>query len=152
MSEKQLKIPEVGEYLRHVGRLVKIENSKPLPPPPDDYIFEETEYKMFMKRNGEILKGFGAFMDEAKDDAIKEMTDYAKSHNITKDSEVELVVVEERIQYRMRPTHRRNFYAEAYTDFEVIDTGSRRGLPEPKLKVIWSSKTPDKTQDEKHNS
>jgi hypothetical protein len=138
MTQKQLKIPEIGETLRHVGKLLRIET---IPIEPQiDYIFEDDEYRMELRRCGVVLKTFGSFADGYMQSAIVEMVKYAESENIGKDSEVELVVVKVATQYRMMPTYQENFYADGYTDFRTLEHGSRRDLPDPVESVIWSSK------------
>ena len=156
MSEKQLKIPEVGEFLRGVGVLVKIEDGKPVPPP-KDYIFEDITARCEMRLNGEVIKEIETLNDHygletSVKTAIEEMKDYAKRRGITDKSDVEIVVVRVAEQTRMRPKNRESYYATGYMDFESLRYGSHRNLPEDVETVVWSSKTPHKTQDEKTHS
>lgn len=157
MSEKQLKIPEVGEFLRGVGVLVKIEDGEPVPPPPKDYIFEDITARCEMRLNGEVIQEIETLNDHygletSVKTAIEEMKNYAKRRGITDKSDVEVVVVRVASQHRMMPKNRESYYASGYMDFESLRYGSCRDLPEDVETVVWTSKTPDKTQDEKPNS
>ncbi len=145
--EKELKIPEVGEFVRHIGELVSIEEIQPQPPPKPlkDYIFEEIEARCELRLNDEVLKHLTTLNDfygqeTGVESAIKEMKEYASDRNITKDSDVEVVVIRRASQTRKRPTSRRNIFSDEYFDFDNIGYGATANLVEPIETKVWSSR------------
>ena len=143
-----LKIPKVGEYVRHIGKLIAV-NVVPPPPPTEperEYIFEEIEARCELRLNGEVIKGLATLSDfygleTSVSEAIKEMKVYANKRNITKDSDLEVVVVKIVHQYRKQPLNRENFWNKEYRDFDTFgDYRTTKGLPEPIETVVWSSK------------
>jgi len=63
MNDK-LKIPAIGEYVRHVGKLIRIEDEIPQPQPiSKDYIFEEIDARIEVKLGDTVLKTIGAYSD-----------------------------------------------------------------------------------------
>jgi len=144
---KDLKIPQVGEFVRHIGKLVVIETVQPPPPPkPEkDYIFEEIEARCELRLNGEIIKHLETLNDfyglgTSVESAIKAMKEYADKRHINKNSDVEVVVMRRVYQVRKRPITRRNFYSDEYFDFEAIERGATLNLPKPVETVVWTSK------------
>jgi hypothetical protein len=143
-----LKIPQVGEYIRNVGKLIKVEDELPAPPPPTkDYIFEDIEAKceLYLKSNGELLDKLGTINDfygreTSVTTAIEEMKEYAKKRNITKDSELEVRVTKVVSLTRMKPINQEAFYAKGYRDFQSREWGSKYQLPDPVETIVWSSK------------
>lgn len=147
MKDNQLKIPEVGEFVRNIGKLIKVETIQPPPPPPyTDYIFEEEEARCELRYNGETIKhittlndfyGLGAGVTTA----ITEMKNYCRNHNIHPYNDLEVVVIKIIRQYRANKLDKGAFYSEGYYDFETKgEYSSQRGLPEPTEEIIWSSK------------
>jgi hypothetical protein len=142
-----LKIPVIGDYIRNIGTLVKIETIPPKPVEPEvDYIFEDIEARCQLRFNGEIIKNLSDFNDfyglgTGVKYAIKEMKAYAIQHKITKDSDLEVVVIKITRQYRARPTKRFEYWDKKFVDFAPLDNyQSTRGLPEPIETLVWSSK------------
>ncbi len=147
MADK--KIPAIGEYVRNIGTLVAIETIPPKPVPPEtDYIFEEIDARCDLQfSNGDgVIKHIQTLNDfygleSSVRNAIKEMKEYAKSHKITKDSDLEVVVVKVVTQYRKRPVGKEEFWEKIYADFQPLDNyKSRHDLPAPTETVVWSSK------------
>jgi hypothetical protein len=149
MSTSDLKLPRVGEYVRHSGKLVAIEDVTPPQPPKEiDYIFEEITAKIEVLYNNDVLKSYGEFNDfygleNSVSSAIEGAKQYAGEKQITKDSELEVRVTKIITQYRKRPMNKANFYSEEYIDFQIKRYGSQYNLPEPIETIVWSSK--DKT-------
>jgi hypothetical protein len=146
MEKTELKIPEVGEYVRHLGRLVKIEDVTPVPPPPErDYIFEDIEARCELIYRDEVLRHVATFNDfygfeTSVENAIKEMKEYAEKKQITKDSELEVRITKVVSQIRMKPTNQKNFYAPIYCDFEYKNIGRDSNLPDPIETIVWSTR------------
>lgn len=141
-----LKIPEMGEYVRFIGRLVDIVPERPQPPPKKDYILEEVGADIELRFNGERLKGLGSYSDfygleTSVETAIKEAKEYAERKGIGKDSELEVVVVKEVRRYRARPTNQAIVWTgyRDYAMFQPVDYPDY-GMPEPVRTEVWSSK------------
>lgn len=144
----QPRIPEVGEFVRPHGTLVRIEEIPPKPVPPQtDYIFEQITARCEMRlTSGEVIKEIQTLNDfygleTSVTTAIAEMKAYAAENSLGADSDVEVVVVRVVEQYRKRPRSDKNFYDTTFFDFESLTIWTRRSLPEPIETVAWSSKT-----------
>jgi len=142
MNNQSLVIPEVGQFLRHIGKLVSIETIQP--PPETHYIFEDIEARGELRLNGEVIKHLGTLSDffglgTSVKNAIKEMKEYCQQIGITKNSDVEAVVIRVVSQFRTKPIERENFYAKGYSDFERVNRWDG-DLPEPTETIVWSSK------------
>jgi hypothetical protein len=139
-----VKMPLVGDFMRGIGVLkaVEIIPVEPL----KDYIFEDTEARCELRFGDEIIKRLETFSDwygigTGEETAIKEMKIYSKERGITRDSELEVVVIRVTTQFRARPTGRIDEYDnKGFMVFESINFGSRRGVPNEKEEIIWSSK------------
>jgi hypothetical protein len=144
--ENEFKIPQVGEYVRNVGKLIKIEDVTPMPPPIEkDYIFEYIEARCELIFRDEVIQELGTYNDfyglgTSVETAIKEMKEYAEKKQIVKDSELEVRVTKVVSQMRMKPSNQDNFYAPEYCDFEYKKVGGDSNLPEPVETIVWSSK------------
>lgn len=143
----KLRTPKIGEFVRHLGKLVAIEKVSPPPPKIEtDFIFEEVEARCELRLDGEVLKHLGTLSDfygleTSVETAIKEMNEYASKRNITKDFNIEVVVIRRTYQIRKRPIARYNIYSKKYYDFEPIEHGATYNLPEPIETIVWSSKS-----------
>ena len=65
MNKNEPRLPIVGEFVRHHGTLIAIEEvpPKPQPPPKIDYIFEEIEARCEMRHKGEVIKEIQTLWD-----------------------------------------------------------------------------------------
>lgn len=148
MSDSEPRLPVVGEFVRTVGTLVRIEVVTPPPPPPEtDYIFEKIEARCELRlRDGTELKKLQTLNDfygleTSVETAIEEMEAYAQKHNIGPDSDIEVVVVKVTSQCRAQPIYdQKNFYDKEFMDFNALPLGSKRGVAEPVEEVVWSSR------------
>ncbi len=142
-----MKIPKKGEFVRHHGTLIQVENFKPPPTKIEKiFIFEEQEARCELRMNGEQLKILQTLNDfyglgTAVKTAIEEMKKYVFQRNIGKDSDLEVVVVKVTSQFRAKPLDKENFYDKQYCDFK--QTGYKKGekpLPSSVEAIVWSSK------------
>ena len=146
MTEEKI-LPEIGQYVRSHGKLVDIEEVAPeTPPQPDiDYIFEDTEARCELWRNGEMVVGLGGYTDfygekTSVSTAIKEMKEYAKERGIDPESEVEVIVIEVVSRVRHRPNEGESFYDKRFVNFSPRRHGCLVGMPDPVETKVWSSR------------
>ncbi len=151
MPEKTLKMPAIGEFVRHTGKLVAIETipPPPQPPPEQDYIFEEITARCELRLGKEVIKHLETLNDfygleTSVGTAINETQAYAAARKLTPVSELEAVVVRVVHQFRTRPTGREGPYSNGYLEFEPLKWGSQRALPKDVETIAWSSKCPTK--------
>jgi len=145
---KELRVPNIGEYVKNLGTLVNVETIPPKPQPPSkDYIFEEINAEVEVRLKDEVLKGLGSFNDfygigTSVTAAIKEAEEYALSRNITADSDLEVVVIKVVSRYRAKPVYgtEGHFYAPDIYQFKHLDIGSKRDVGEPVESIVWSSR------------
>lgn len=135
--------PAVGEFVRHVGRLVSIEDVTPPVVIVRDYIFEQISAKCEVRLGTEIIKYIQTLSDwygegTAVATAITEMKEYAIAREIGPTHPLEIVVIRIAQQARMRP----NPAEHSREPFRQIEYDYLRGLPEPTETVVWSSKHP----------
>lgn len=145
MSKNEPRLPIVGEFVRHHGTLIAIEEVPPLPQPPPqtDYIFEEIEARCEMRLSGEVIKEIQTLNDfyglgTSVEVAIKEMKDYADKRDLDFESDLEVVVVKVVTQFRATPLKEDNFYDKTFFDFR--GSINRSNLPNPVETIVWSSK------------
>ncbi len=145
--EIELKVPNVGEFIRHAGTLIAIEEVKPPPPPISrEYIFQEVEARIELRLKDEVIKRIGDLNDfygleTSIKTAIKEAKEYAVDRELGENSDLEVIVISITRQYRAKPTWQENIFTKGYTEFEHLMTHSTRGLPSPDERVVWSSKS-----------
>lgn len=135
--------PAVGEFVRHVGRLVSIEDVTPPVVIVRDYIFEQISAKCEVRLGTETIKYIQTLSDyhgegTAVATAITEMKEYAIAREIDPTHPLEVVVISIAQQLRMRP----NPAEYSREPFRQIEYGYLRGLPKPTETVVWSSKHP----------
>ena len=143
----QPRLPKIGEFVRHHGKLVAIETipPPPMPPPKKDYIFENVFARCEIRLNGETIRDLQTLNDfygleTSVKKAIDGMKKYAQSRNIGPGSDVEVVVVKVVSQIRTRPLDTENIYNRVFFDFRFLDHGCEANLPDPVETVVWSSK------------
>ena len=143
---KELKIPEIGQYVRHIGTLVGIEEIPPKPviEPTKEYIFEQIDARCEMRHHGETLKviqtlndfyGYGTGIETA----IKEMKAFAIKKEITPESDLEVVVIKVTSRYRFNMVDNECRYDKQFYDF-AHNFRSTYGMPDPGEEIVWSSK------------
>ena len=146
-----LRIPTVGEYVRGLGRLIRIDKvplPNPPPPPDSEYVFEEiTACKQLrLCATGEVLKEWDQYWDfEGLEDSVKTAVEEAKAfaakRGLGPNSELEVVAVKKAELIRKRATSSENNYDKEVARFEALEWGCKRDLPNPVLTIAWSSKT-----------
>lgn len=137
--------PAVGEYVRHVGKLIAIEDVTPPVKKVVDYIFESVSAKCELRFRGEVIKDLQTLNDFYGEGtgvatAIEEMQKYTADRKIAPDSEVEVVVLRIAEQCRMRLNPAAYESVRMREPFRSIDYGCKRDLPEPTQTIVWSSK------------
>lgn len=142
---KQLRIPEVGEFVRHCGTLVAIEEVPPPPPPPPkkSFVFESKTYSIVVRIAGqEIAKGPVFVVGVELDYAIKDAIKMAKRY----DYQADVVVVETVKRYRCEATETESFYQRG-TPYFAIEAFPYRDMPNDVVRDVWSSKKDLKQED-----
>jgi hypothetical protein len=138
----EVKLPDVGEYVRNYGTLVEVEDVTPK----DvvlDYIFEDTSARLEARINGKVVKTYGEFnnfygKDTCVENAIKEARIQQRWLG---ESNLEFVVVKITSRKRMRPDHgvRENFYDDKFRAMKPLECGAYWDLPPETEEVVWSS-------------
>jgi hypothetical protein len=148
VENKELKIPQDGEFIRNIGTLVKVETIQPpIPKPYNEYIFEEILARIELRFGKEVLKEFDTFCDfyglnKSVEESIRSANQYAKDRKLNKNSELEIVVVKIVRQFRASPRPEEpNYCAKEYMNFKPCENYRyRRDVLEPIETVVWSSK------------
>lgn len=138
------RLPEVGEFVKGVGRLVGVEiiPPPPQPPPTTAFIFEEYGARVDLGRNGKKLDTLiGLDYSGSPDGAVAEARAFAsrwcRDNDVTATSEVVVIVPAPR---RFAEVHgRENFYAREFSAFEAL-ARSTSGLPDPVETAVWTSR------------
>lgn len=138
MADKP-RIPEVGEFVRGLGKLVAIQEFPPVAPP-SDYIFEETECRIESYANGKFIQAFGTFHEHfgegtAFSNAMADCKKLQKQYG----PGIEFRIVKKTWQTRERTTHVPNYYQNDVMNFAKLEYGSGRDLPQDREEVVWSS-------------
>jgi hypothetical protein len=138
----------VGQYVKRVGKLVRIEKITPKPLPYTlDFIFEERLARVELRRNGKVIRDertYGDYYGEGtgEESAIEAATEMANEQEITKESEVELVVV--RVVSQCRCNYNQNKAAEPKIFmgpyFEAKSIGAKYDVAEDVETDVWSTK------------
>ena len=143
---KPLRVPEVGEFVRHIGTLIGIEEVPPPPPPPPtlSYIFESKTYGIDIRVAGKIIANGPSFIPGVElPFVINEATRIAKEY----DYEADVVIVEYTERRRHHAQHAmENIYQPGTVDFSS-EPNSQRGMPNDTETVVWSSKLSLKKED-----
>jgi hypothetical protein len=127
----------VGYRDPHIGRIVRIDDvTPPAPPKQLDYIFEHIGYEARVMLGKHMLESLCSWTEGGKDNAHQAAQSFCNDHRINRNSELEVIVVEKKSYYRMRPTSKRNYGPK----FDALDFGCRRDVPEDTETVVWSSK------------
>jgi hypothetical protein len=137
------RLPNVGEFVRGTGTLVKIVEPPPPPPPPAEYIFEKVSARYEMRRNGEVLTVGNSLWDFAGlssciEAAIAEARKWAATKGITAASEVEVVVVKETSYYRATPAREASLYDKDFLSF-TLGNNCTWDVPRKREEDVWST-------------
>lgn len=135
-----LRIPEVGEYVRTLGRLVKVEE---IPQPTlVDYIFEEVSATVRSLAGGRPLNEHGSFNEyygegTAVEAAIKEARRLHSHYGRSLTFIVERRTEQTRKRLPEYPSE--CIRAKGIANFVSTDWASQRDLPDPVVEIVWSS-------------
>lgn len=128
---------EVGFRDPHIGTLVRIDDvTPPAPPRQLDYIFEIVSYQVRVMLNEYTLETLSGWKEAGKENAFEQANEFCRNHNLTRDSQVEVRVVEEKCYRRMRPTKVRTYGPK----FDQLNCGSAHDVPPDSAAIVWSSK------------
>lgn len=143
------RMPEVGEYVRGLGRLVSLEDVTPEIKPMTGYIFEDLSATVEMWMNGKKLKECVTFNDiygfeSCIKAALEEVSDLKEQYG----DGMEFKIIKHTDYGCMMPWHEgSNFYDSDFKQFKemgAFHNGSiynRLKVPQSKHEEHWSSKT-----------
>jgi len=138
------RIPNVGEKVRMLGTLIRVETPKPIQPP-DEYIFEDVNARVELRLRDSVIKEFGTYNDFhgcSVTSAIKEAKQICEVHGIGPTSDNEIVVVKVTTQFRRLLSREGDTYAydREFRRFNYMSSGGGYGVA-PDVEVdVWSSK------------
>ncbi len=138
----QPRIPQIGEYSRHCGTLVEVQDVTPKEIVLD-YIFEDTEARLQARINGHVVKDYGTFNNFYGKDTCIELAirEAKKIQEKIGESNLEFVVIKRTFRTRKRPSQRQleNFYDSQFRQMDQLDHGCCWDLPDDREEVVWSS-------------
>jgi hypothetical protein len=145
---KKPRLPEIGEWVKMQGTLVRIDIVPPpsQPPPETVYIFEREDARIDLLLKGKVLKQLVEYNEfygqgTAVKSCIEEAKEFCRVNNIGPDSDIEVVVMREtdligrKVDEGKQPT----CYAPGIVPFKnetFYAHGSRRE------EVVWTSRNP----------
>ena len=144
-----LKRPEMGQYVRGLGRFVEMVH-KPVPPkPPDDFVFEEIHAQArLLDPNWCCIKEYSTFWDfrhegSSIEDAIDCAKEQAGKLNLGPSSDLRIIVIKTTSRTRKQPQRKECVYSRKYEDFKADDCGygCKVGMPDDVEETVWDSKT-----------
>jgi len=140
------RIPSVGEKIRMVGKLVRIDTPEPVQPP-DEYVFEDVDARVELRFDGQVLNDCGTFNDFygcSVETGIVEARKTAESRGLTSSSEIEVVVVVKITNQRRRHLSKDKepwSYDREFRRFRDLDGyPGHYGLEPTREEDVWSSK------------
>lgn len=147
---REPKLPEAGEYVPGLGRVISVEDIQPPPPPPvREWVVEVVTAEVEVRLNGKPLRhvGPGSFCDanfgegSCIETAIREARKYCEREHIAGDGRLEVVVVKV-IEYRRMVA---DASGEAdYYGYRRLNPKSRvfgsGDVPETLRAEVWSSR------------
>ena len=146
------RIPDVKDFVRGIGKLVRVETVPPPPQPPPEihYIFEEINARTELRLGDEVVKEVQTLNDfygegTSVESSIEEAKKMAAKRKLGPKSELEIVVIEIRsLSRHLRDDSKKdNFYDRDFVAFKDLERyASRNNLPEPKEKIVWTSRKP----------
>jgi len=138
------RIPNIGERVRLVGTLIRVETPKPIQPP-DEYVFENIDARVEMRLGEAVVKDFGTFNDwygDAVRSGILEAKQICEHHRIGPTSDNEIVVVKVTSQCRQILSRGTEpyLYEKEFRQFCNMSSGGGYGVAPTIEKDVWSSK------------
>jgi len=138
------RIPNIGERVRLVGTLIRVETPKPIQPP-DEYVFENIDARVEMRLGEAVVKDFGTFNDwygDAVRSGILEAKQICEHHRIGPTSDNEIVVVKVTTQRRQLLSLDRDAYTydKEFRRFSNMAQGGYYDLAPTVEEDVWSSK------------
>lgn len=136
---------EVGQYVKRIGKIIRIDDVTPTPPPKVlEFVFEERHARIELRRKDKVLQDMGTYSDfygegTGEQEAIEHAAETAQEMEITKDSEVEMVVV--RLVSQCRYKHLRRVRFSHEPPFDRLDVGCARDLADDVVTDVWSSRS-----------
>lgn len=148
MSEKEIpRMPEVGEYVRGIGRLVSVDDITPEVKQMTGYMFEELSATVEMWMNGNKLKECVTFNDiygfeTCLKAALEEVEDLKKQFG----DGMEFKIIKHTDYGCMMPWHEgSNFYDSGFRQFKNVEDFrthyNHLKTPQSKQEEYWSSFT-----------
>lgn len=146
MSEP--KLPQAGEYVPGLGRVVTVEDVQPPPPPPvREWVVEEVTAEVELRLNGKPIRdaSLGSYCDAnyGRESCIGAATrvaaDYCERERIAASSQLEVVVVRCIDYVRMVADPALDYDHYGYRRLTYARQ-SRRDVPEARREVVWSSR------------
>jgi hypothetical protein len=149
MSENDLaaRLPEVGEFVRGHGTLVRVEEIPPelQPPPKKVYIFEQNDARWEVRFGNEVLSHSSKHNEfygqhTAVPFVIKEAKAYCKKNKIGPKHALEVVVIRIVDEEQKVPARDENCYDRQFIDFAgAHQYASHKNISET---VVWTSRKP----------
>lgn len=139
------RIPEIGEFVRGAGTLVRLAAPQPTPTPPTEYVFERVGARWEVRHKGDVLTKGSSFWDfggleSSIDAAIDDAREYATLKGITAASELEVVVVKETSCYRARASRDASVYDSRFIHF-TSTANCKWDVPEDVEVDVWSTRS-----------
>lgn len=147
--------PVVGEHVRTIGTLIRIDGPPPPPPPPpQQYVFRTESARIELLINDVKIKTIAELSDfygegTGVTSAIKEARAQMSIMKLSPESDSELRVtrVISYSRYVASTRSREFFYDKRICDLEGIGNGCRRDVPPTEEKLVWTSRNPDQVSD-----
>lgn len=149
MQESTIKrIPEIGEYVRGIGTLIRKDNvePKPTPPPEHEWVFEEVTAEVELLVCDVKVTSYCVFCDGGElnssiDTAKHEAKKVAVNLKVKADGETEIRVVRIVEHCRKQPSDLMpNYYQKDVLNFDPLKWGCKRDMPDPVRTVVWSTR------------
>ena len=139
------RMPKIGEKIRMLGELVRIDEPAPVQPP-TEYIFKVVGADLELWLNGIPIKSLTSYNDfygSAVETAIEEAKKYCERQKITAESDLEVVVFETTGHIRSYPDPGNAFiYDKEFVRFTGANKyrPNREPVPSSTKRRAWSSR------------
>ena len=142
--KSELKIPEVGQFVKGCGLVYEIQDVTP--PPVErqiDFLVKQQESQLQIYANGNFVSGGGTFHNNGGEGSdITNAVESAKRLDKYYGGEVEIRVVQKTVFVRMRPDFPgENLHCRDTVTLKRLEHCCCRDLPYGTEIVEWSSKT-----------